>query len=73
MSAKTIREYDESFTAPTFQYKNANEYYDKAAMDRKIDRIPIPTLCLNAADDCFSPLKCTVLILTEEIEIMKAI
>lgn len=59
MAAKTVREFDASFTAPLFKYKSWADYYHDAALYWKVLRIPIPTLCLNAADDCFSPIKCT--------------
>lgn len=56
MAAKTVREFDTSFTVPLFKYKSWSDYYHAAALYWKVKRIPIPTLCLNAADDCFSPI-----------------
>lgn len=40
-----------------FGYRNADHYYSDASPYGKIDKIKIPTLCLNAADDPFAPLK----------------
>lgn len=41
-----------------FGYKSLEEYYADANPATKIDRIGIPLLCLNAADDPFVPLEC---------------
>ncbi|MFH4975671.1 hypothetical protein AB6A40_002380 [Gnathostoma spinigerum] len=56
MASKTVREFDKAFVVPVFGYNTWLDYYQDAALDWKVDRIPIPTLCLNAADDCFSPV-----------------
>ncbi|KHN86363.1 Putative esterase C44C1.5 [Toxocara canis] len=56
MTSKTVRDFDKAFTVPLFGYKDWNEYYHAAALYWKVHRIPIPTLCLNAVDDCFSPI-----------------
>ncbi|VDM65718.1 unnamed protein product [Strongylus vulgaris] len=53
----TIREFDSSFTAPLFGYESVDHYYEHAAPNKKVHKIPVPTLCLNADDDCFSPLE----------------
>ena len=53
--SKTIREFDERFTCPQFNYANVNEYYSDAKIKSKIDHIKIPMLALNAEDDAFSP------------------
>ncbi|CAH1776076.1 unnamed protein product, partial [Owenia fusiformis] len=53
---KTIYEFDDHFTAKIFGYENAEEYYHDANLHYKVDKIEIPLLCLNAADDPFSPL-----------------
>ena len=53
--SKTIREFDERFTCPQFNYANVNEYYTDAKIKSKIDQIKIPMLALNAEDDAFSP------------------
>jgi predicted alpha/beta-fold hydrolase len=58
MKVRTVREFDKAFIVPNFGYKDWPEYYHDAALYYKVHRIPIRTLCLNAADDCFSPLKC---------------
>uniref|UniRef100_A0A183EFU3 Hydrolase n=1 Tax=Gongylonema pulchrum TaxID=637853 RepID=A0A183EFU3_9BILA len=57
MASKTVRDFDTAFTAPMFGYSSCAEYYHAAALYWKVHNIPIPTVCLNAADDCFSPIE----------------
>ncbi|CAJ0582551.1 unnamed protein product, partial [Mesorhabditis spiculigera] len=58
MNLKSVREYDHFVTAPLFGHNDWAEYYHQASLyhHHKIHGIPVPTLCLNARDDCFSPL-----------------
>jgi len=58
LKSRLIREFDERFIVRMFGYRDVNEYYDDAAFNvEKVRRIPIPLLCLNAADDCFAPIE----------------
>ncbi|XP_073705115.1 phospholipase ABHD3 [Garra rufa] len=55
MKAKTIREFDERFTSIMFGYPSNDDYYLDASPIHKIKSVQVPMLCLNAADDVFSP------------------
>jgi predicted alpha/beta-fold hydrolase len=52
---KTVREFDESYTAPYFGFRNAEDYYHRASAMRVIDRIRVPALIITAEDDPFVP------------------
>jgi uncharacterized protein len=53
---RTVREFDEVFTAPHFGFKNAEDYYHRASAMRVVDRICLPALVMTAEDDPFVPL-----------------
>lgn len=52
---RTVREFDEYFTAPHFSFKGASDYYFRASAMRVIDRIQVPALIITAQDDPFVP------------------
>ncbi|XP_033252937.1 phospholipase ABHD3-like isoform X1 [Drosophila miranda] len=56
LRCKTIKEFDELFTAKQFGYAHVNDYYSDATLHNKLDQISVPLLCLSAADDPFQPL-----------------
>ena len=53
---RTVREFDDAYTAPHFGFASAAEYYHRAAGMRVVDRIRIPALVVSAADDPFVPV-----------------
>ena len=52
---RTVREFDERFTAPHHGFRDADDYYYRASSLRVIDRVQMPTLILSAQDDPFVP------------------
>jgi len=52
---RTVREFDDRYTAPHFGFEGASDYYYRASALRVVDRIRVPTLILTAADDPFVP------------------
>jgi len=54
---RTVREFDEAFTAPHFGFKDAEDYYQRASAMRVVDRIRLPALIIAADDDPFVPAR----------------
>ena len=52
---RTVREFDEAYTAPYFGFAGADDYYHRASAMRIIDRIRIPARVITAEDDPFVP------------------
>ena len=52
---RTIREFDEAYTAPHHGFAGAADYYYRASALRLIDQISVPTLILTATNDPFVP------------------
>ena len=52
---RTVREFDEVYTAPHFGFKNASDYYHRASAMRVIDRVRVPARIITAEDDPFVP------------------
>jgi len=53
---RTLREFDERFTAPSNGFRDAEDYYYRASSLRVADQIRIPTLIIHAEDDPFIPI-----------------
>ena len=51
----TLREFDDTVTAPLHGFENANDYYRRASAKPVLAGIAVPTLILNARDDPFMP------------------
>ena len=54
-AVKTVRQFDETYTAPYFGFRNAEDYYHRASAMRVIDRVRVPALVITAEDDPFVP------------------
>lgn len=52
---RTIRQFDDTYTAPSHGFGTAANYYQQASALRVIDRIRIPALIIAADDDPFVP------------------
>ncbi len=52
---RTVRDFDEAFTAPHHGFAGASDYYHRASARRVIQQIRVPALILTAADDPFVP------------------
>jgi uncharacterized protein len=50
---RSLREFDDRITAFYCGFTGADDYYDRSAATHVIDRIAVPTLILNAANDPF--------------------
>lgn len=55
LGSKTIREFDERFTAKIFNYASVDDYYSAATLRSQLINVKIPLVCINAADDIFCP------------------
>ena len=53
---RTVRQFDEIYTAPHFGFRDASDYYHRASALRVADRICVPTLVLASEDDPFVPV-----------------
>ena len=54
-AVRTVRQFDEAFTAPHHGFRDAADYYHRASAMRVIDRIRVPALIITADDDPFVP------------------
>jgi hypothetical protein len=52
---RSVREFDEEYTAPHFGFLNAEDYYYRASAMRVIDRVRVPALIITSEDDPFVP------------------
>jgi predicted alpha/beta-fold hydrolase len=54
-AARTLRDFDQLFTAPLHGFRDASDYYARASAGPQLARIRIPALLLNARNDPFLP------------------
>jgi len=52
-AVRSIREFDDKVVARYWNFRDADDYYDRAASSHVVDRISVPTLILQAKDDPF--------------------
>ena len=52
---RSVRDFDEAYTAPHFGFRDAADYYHRASALRVVARIGVPALVLSAGDDPFVP------------------
>lgn len=55
MAAKTMFQFDDSFTAPVHGFRDASHYYAESSAIRWLPTISVKTLLLSAVDDPFLP------------------
>ena len=53
MNLKTLKAFDDYYTAPSNGFKNAKDYYTQSSSKPFISKIKRETLIINAADDPF--------------------
>jgi uncharacterized protein len=63
---RTVREFDDSITAPYFGYRDAQEYYEAAGARKVVGRVRVPMLMITAQDDPFVPYESFLAALVEE-------
>jgi uncharacterized protein len=54
---RSVRQFDDAYTAPMSGYRDAADYYHRASALRVADRIAVPTLVITAGDDPFVPVE----------------
>jgi predicted alpha/beta-fold hydrolase len=52
---RTVRQFDDAYTAPHFGFRDAEDYYHRASAMRCVDRIRVPALVITSEDDPFVP------------------
>lgn len=53
--ARSIREFDDAFTAPRNGFEDADDYYARCSVRGVLDRVETPTLLLHARNDPWIP------------------
>ena len=57
-SIRTIRDFDDAYTAPSNGFQSAEDYYTKCSSVFGLQHIKVPTLIINAQDDPFLSPEC---------------
>jgi predicted alpha/beta-fold hydrolase len=53
--ARTLRHFDDAFTAPVHGFRDAEDYWRRSSAKPWLGKIRVPTLIVNARDDPFMP------------------
>jgi predicted alpha/beta-fold hydrolase len=54
---RSVRAFDEAYTAPHFGFADAEDYYHRASAMRVVEAIRVPALVITAEDDPFVPVQ----------------
>lgn len=54
----TFRQFDDTYTSPLHGFKNASDFYKTSSCDQFLEKIVVPTLIVNAANDPFLTPEC---------------
>jgi predicted alpha/beta-fold hydrolase len=54
---RTLRQFDQAFTAPDGGYSSAEDYYEQTGARHVLERIRVPALIITAQDDPFVPYR----------------
>ena len=57
-AVKTLKQFDDVYTAPAHGYKDALDYYEKCSSLQFLENIKVPTLLINAKNDSFLSNEC---------------
>ena len=63
---RSVREFDDAITAPSFGYRDAQEYYETASARKVVGQVRVPMLMITAQDDPFVPYESFLAALVEE-------
>jgi predicted alpha/beta-fold hydrolase len=55
MRSRSLRDFDDAFTAPVHGFAGATDYYTRSSAKQFLGRVRVPTLVVNARDDPFLP------------------
>ena len=58
LAVRSVREFDEVYTAPVHGFANAADYYRRCSCKPQLQQVSVPSLIINAADDPFLPEEC---------------
>ena len=65
---KTLEDFDDHYTGPLHGFENAKDYYTQNSSLYFLDKIPVPTLVLNAQNDPFLSAKCFPISLGRQLD-----